>query len=234
MQQVKAKRTAPAWACCMVPMTGSCINDQYEKQACHNPCGNDLPLGCTDTLKKSWRGLFQTSLQQVNAVNLARRAICERSQQRPITKCNQQKKHNLGALLNTLAHRDAQRCEQTLTRNEVSRRWCSSGLFAPSALRSSLSISCDNSLAILAGEQMVSVAAIAGVCALIAQSLGYARRPYYGPRPLDFGHSAQQNIPFPIFVATPCQGSAPVCLAARAKSTIQHSSVTVNGCTALA
>lgn len=138
----------------MVPMTGSCINDQYEKHACHHPCGNDLPLGCTDTLKKRRRGLFQTSLQQFNAINLAGKATCKRSQERSTAKCIcYQQKHNLGALQYAMAHRGAQGCEQTLTRNDVSRRWCSSGLFAPSALRSSLSISCDNSLAILAGDR---------------------------------------------------------------------------------
>ena len=46
----------------------------------------------------------------------------------------------------------------TLTLKEANLRWCSSGLFAPSAFLSSLSINCDNSLAIVAPESMRSSA----------------------------------------------------------------------------
>ena len=49
---------------------------------------------------------------------------------------------NVSSLSSTITKR-------TLTLREASLRWCSSGLFAPSAFLSSLSISWDNSLAML-------------------------------------------------------------------------------------
>lgn len=124
-------------------MACSSIYNKYDQQKRKNPPRYDLPLGSADSLKQSRWWFLQTSLQAAQIWISPGRTIAptdstltETRHSKQGTTCSAQNSQSACAATSL-----------TLTLREANLRWCSSDLFAPSAFLSSLSISCDNSLA---------------------------------------------------------------------------------------
>ena len=120
----------------------SCIYDKNGQQKRHHPSRYDLPLGCTNLLKKSLGWFFQPSLQAAQ-VWVSPGGIFFRQHSWALTLIDARR----GPACDGDCPPSCATASRTLTLKEANLRWCSSGLFAPSAFLSSLSISCDSSLA---------------------------------------------------------------------------------------
>lgn len=121
-----------------MPMVNSGSDNQDQHQCYKHCCSNDLTLGSAILLKQlcniAWRWLFDTGLQQW-------------------FQCRGQALV-YGLTLHRLQseHEQQPRGVPTFILKLASLLWCSSGLLAPSAFLSSLSMSCDSSLAMVHGR----------------------------------------------------------------------------------